>query len=73
VIIVADRDDAGRRGAERLRDALLIVAVVRIVSPPQGIKDARAWVCSGVDRAVVERVADVAKECRLTMGGVKHG
>jgi phage/plasmid primase-like uncharacterized protein len=69
VVIVADRDDAGQRGAERLRDALLIVAPVRMVTPPIGIKDPRAWVCSGADRASIERVADAAPVHRVELQG----
>jgi hypothetical protein len=69
VVIVADADDAGQRGAERLRDALLIVSTVRIVSPPKGLKDSRVWVCSGFDREVIERVADVAPVHRVAFHG----
>jgi phage/plasmid primase-like uncharacterized protein len=69
VVICADGDDAGRRGAERLRDALLIVAAVRIVSPPEGIKDARAWVLSGVSRQVIDHAADVAPVHRIGFQG----
>jgi hypothetical protein len=71
VVILADRDEAGRRGAERLSDALVIVAPVRIVSPPQGIKDPRAWVVSGAGRAAIESAADVANVRSIIMEGVK--
>jgi hypothetical protein len=47
IAILADADDAGKRGAERIAEAVMIVAPVRIVSPPQGVKDAREWVVSG--------------------------
>jgi phage/plasmid primase-like uncharacterized protein len=69
VVIVADRDEAGQRGAERLRDALLIVAPVRIVTPSIGIKDARAWVGSGVGRLTIEQVADCAQVHRVVFHG----
>jgi phage/plasmid primase-like uncharacterized protein len=69
IVIVADGDEAGQRGALRLRDALLIVAPVRMVSPPVGIKDPRAWVCSGADRASIERVADAAPVHRVELHG----
>ena len=69
VVIVADADDAGKRGAERLRDALLIVAPVRIVSPPSGIKDARAWVCSGAEPKAFEKVAMDAPMHRVVFQG----
>jgi DNA primase len=69
VVILADRDEAGRRGAERLSDALVIVAPVRIVSPPQGIKDARAWVCSGACRDAIELAADCVSVQSVVMEG----
>ncbi|WP_168164319.1 primase-helicase zinc-binding domain-containing protein [Pirellula sp. SH-Sr6A] len=73
VVIVADRDDAGRRGAERLADALVIVAPVRVATPPEGVKDARAWVVGGADRAAIESMADSAPVRSIVMGEVNHG
>lgn len=69
IVILADRDQAGSRGAERLSDALVIVAPVRIVSPPDGLKDARAWVCSGVCRDAIELAADCASVRSVVMEG----
>ncbi len=69
LVIVADRDEAGQRGAERLRDALLIVAPVRMITPPIGIKDPRAWVCSGADRHAFESAADFSKVHRVVLQG----
>ena len=48
VIIVADRDTAGIRGAQKLTDALLQSGSdVRIVLPPPAYKDLRQWKESG--------------------------
>ncbi|MCX7428734.1 MAG: toprim domain-containing protein [Planctomycetia bacterium] len=48
VFIVADADAPGQRGAESLAGRLLIRgAMVRIITPPAGIKDARQWKGSG--------------------------
>jgi DNA primase len=48
VVIVADRDSAGRRGAQKLTEALVNSGShVRIVLPPAGIKDLRQWKQSG--------------------------
>lgn len=69
VVIVADRDNAGWRGAERLSDALMIVAQVRVITPPHGIKDSRAWVGAGVDSMGIERVADAAPIRRIRLHG----
>ena len=55
VVIVADGDEPGQRGAERLATALLAYApAVRIITPPA--KDAREWVRGGATRADVEAV-----------------
>lgn len=49
VIIVADRDTAGIRGAQKLTDALLQNGSdVRIILPPLAYKDLRQWKESGV-------------------------
>jgi len=69
LVIVADRDDAGRRGAERLSDALVLVAQVRVITPSPGIKDSRAWVGAGVDSMGIERVADAAPIRRISLHG----
>ena len=50
VVIIADADDAGRRGALKLAAALVgKCASVRIIEPPEGAKDARAAVIAGAD------------------------
>lgn len=69
IVILADRDRAGICGAERLSDALLLIAPVRIVMPPDGLKDARSWVCSGVCRNVIDSEADFASVRSVVMEG----
>jgi phage/plasmid primase-like uncharacterized protein len=69
IVIVADADGAGVDGAERIADAVLIVASVRIIQPGDGAKDARAWVVGGADRSMVDGVADAAPVRRLMIGG----
>ncbi len=56
-MILADGDGPGQRGAMTLADALQSVVSVRIISPPQGVKDARAWVVGGADGAVIDAAA----------------
>ena len=68
-VIVADADGPGVDGAERIADAVLIMAPVRIITPGDGAKDARAWVVGGADRSVVDGVADAAPLRCLTIGG----
>lgn len=51
VAILADADDDGRRGAEALASALLpTVRTLRVVEPPAGTKDLRAWIAAGATR-----------------------
>jgi phage/plasmid primase-like uncharacterized protein len=66
VVIVADGDEPGQRGAENLATALLAYATaVRIIIPPAGIKDARAWKLSGAAMADVQAVIDATPTRRL--------
>jgi len=60
-VLVADADDAGRRGAARIADALAgTCAGVRIIEPPEGAKDARGAVIAGADRGAFMALADAA-------------
>ncbi len=66
VVIVADGDEPGRRGAANLAAVLVAYApAVRIIEPPEGVKDARAWVRSGATAADVLRTIDAAEPQRL--------
>jgi hypothetical protein len=68
VIILADGDEPGRRGADHLASVLVAYApAARVVAPPQGVKDARDWLRSGGTRADVERAIQVAPVRRLTV------
>jgi hypothetical protein len=48
---------------------LVLVAQVRVITPPLGIKDSRAWVGAGVDSMDIERVADAAPIRRISLKG----
>lgn len=72
-VLVADSDGPGRAGAERLAESLLVIAPVRIITPGD-VKDARAWVLSGADRAAFQREAMRAPIVRLKLKGATfHG
>jgi hypothetical protein len=58
IVLMADGDGPGIAGMRRLAGEVAIVAPVRIVSPPAGVKDARAWVCGGADRLTIESAID---------------
>lgn len=66
--VMADADGPGAAGAERVADALVIVAPVVIVTPAVG-KDARSWVAGGASKDVILAAGDVAPVRRLTIHG----
>lgn len=66
VVVVADRDDVGRRGAVDLAAHLrLVCGSVRVVTPPPRFKDAREWVCSGARSDEVQGAVRCAEEVSL--------
>ena len=76
VVIVADSDEPGQRGAGNLASVLAVyVPNVRAIRPPDGIKDARAWVQAGGTRQEVEQAIQDSHKQRLTirMKEVHHG
>ena len=73
VVIVADVDShgAGQRGAEALASAVLVYSPsVRVIRPPDGVKDARAWLRAGATHEDVDAVIAAAPIRTLkTKGG----
>jgi len=47
VVVVADADVPGQRGAKNLAAAIDPITTVTIITPPSGIKDAREWLRTG--------------------------
>jgi hypothetical protein len=82
VVIVADGDDVGQGGALALaRHLALHARRVRVVTPPEGIKDARAWRRAGatgetllgaIEAAEVHRVVVRARIIPAAPGGGRH-
>jgi hypothetical protein len=67
-VIVADGDEPGRRGACNLASVLTAYApAVRVIAPPEGVKDARAWLRAGGGRQDVEQAIQAAPVRRLTV------
>ena len=63
ISIVADREEhgAGLRGAEQLARVLSVVSPdVRLVEPPPGVKDLRAWLAAGLRSAELSRIEAAA-------------
>jgi DNA primase len=76
VVIVADADTAGRQGASNLASMLVAYTrSVRVIEPPEGIKDVRDWWRAGGQRLDVEqRVADAAvRRLVIQTRRVQHG
>lgn len=64
VVLAADQDPAGQRGAANLAAALLLHAAVRVFTPPA--KDVRAWVTgAGASAADVARLLEATPVQRL--------
>src|SRR5262249_54372365 len=71
VVIIADGDEPGHRGADDLASVLVAYApAVRVIAPPEGIKDVRDWLRAGGTRADVERAIEAAQARRLTVRAV---
>jgi hypothetical protein len=68
VVVVADADEPGQRGAEALACILALSCPdVRVVTPPAGVKDARAWKLAGATADAVRAAAEAAPVIRLTI------
>ncbi len=66
VVIVADRDSVGRRGAESLASTLLpCVPCLKVITPPTPHKDLRAWHQAGAGIEDLERVIGSAQPRQL--------
>lgn len=68
VAIIADNDIPGRKGAEALAGELILrCPKLRIIYPPDGIKDLRQWKVAGLTREELCRRIEVVKPITLTM------
>jgi hypothetical protein len=85
IVVLGDNDGAGLRGAEAFVDALTPhVPVARLLFPPRGTKDVRAWVGAGATPGVVQTAIEAAPRCSMKItsrhslairrkGGASHG
>jgi hypothetical protein len=68
IVVVADGDEPGQRGADALASILAAyVPAVRVITPPTGIKDARAWKRAGATRQELEQLIVASAVRRLTV------
>jgi hypothetical protein len=74
VVVVADSDPPGQRGAENLAHQLLVYcAVVRLITPPAPFKDVRLWKMGGATRANFLAAIDAAPVRELTITVMGRG
>ena len=68
IIIVGDNDAVGRAGAEKLADALILhYRSVKIVYPPDDIKDLRQWLQAGLTHETLQQIIKDAKPVELAI------
>jgi hypothetical protein len=74
LVIVADGDEPGLRGARNLASVMVAyVPAVRVVAPPEGVKDARDWLRAGGGRQDVQQAIQAAPVRRLTVRAATTG
>ncbi|WP_372721562.1 toprim domain-containing protein [Novipirellula sp.] len=67
-VVIADRDDAGRRGAESLAVGLLTCCrSVRVIVPPEPWGDVREWIARGGTATDITAAVETAKPRCLTI------
>jgi hypothetical protein len=67
-VIIADRDEAGQRGADSLSVALLTCCRnVRVVAPPEPWGDVRDWIANGGTSADITAAVDAARPRSLAI------
>jgi hypothetical protein len=73
VVIVADRDAPGQRGAGNLASVLVayVPGGVRVITPPAPHKDARAWAQTGATAADIQALIEAAPVRRLAVSVVR--
>lgn len=69
IVIVGDNDAVGRAGVEKLVDVLVLhCPCVRIVYPPDDIKDLREWRQAGLIHETLQQIIEDAKPVELAIG-----
>ena len=67
-MIVGDSDEAGRKGAENLASELVLYCPsVRLVYPPDGVKDLRQWKADGLTKEQFQFVIEQSKPLRVVI------
>jgi len=74
LIVIADADGPGRRGADSLAATLLpYVPALKVIEPPPPHKDLRAWRQAGATPDDIARLINGESERRLSIGVTYYG
>jgi len=76
VVIIGDNDDAGKKGAQVLALKLaLYCPSVKIIFPPEGVKDLRQWKAKGADHTIVFEVISAKRpvSIKVTIYKIEKG
>lgn len=74
IVVVADNDAIGRSRAQSLgRHLSTVHANVRVIYPPDGVKDAREWKKRGANAASIESAIAATAPIRLVISVTKRG
>ncbi|OHB54350.1 MAG: hypothetical protein A2173_10105 [Planctomycetes bacterium RBG_13_44_8b] len=66
IVIVGDNDTAGKEGAEKLASCLAVHCPnVKVICPPEGIKDLRQWLIKGLAIAYLKQIIDKTDIVRI--------
>jgi len=66
IVIIADYDEAGKAGAQKLADVLALhCPSVKVIYPHEGIKDLRQWLQTGLTNEQLNRFIGQARKIEL--------
>jgi hypothetical protein len=67
-VVVGDNDPPGRKGAERLAQAMVLhCPSVKILYPPESIKDLRQWLQAGLTHEKLQTVINRTEPIRINI------
>ena len=68
IIVVGDADKNGIEGAEKIGKILAVhCQSVKVIFPPQGTKDLRDWLCSGLTKCLLQDIASRTKQIEINI------
>jgi len=68
IVIVSDNDTSGRAGAGKLANYLAVRCTkVKIIYPPEGIKDLRQWLQDGLTAAHLKQIIDKTETVKVQL------